>query len=316
MTSIAIQSGIRNRANRVSSIWKEMKKAWVAYVYISPFYFIFAIFGAFPLLYSLYLSFQMWTGHGPMLFVGLGNYEFLLQDRLFWVALWNTVVIWIAAHIPMLFVALVLAYILNSGLVRFRRFFETIYFTPMVTSTVAVAFVFMTMYGFRFGLINFGLKSIGLPAIDWWGGSGFWIKPAIIILFIWRWTGWNMVIYLAGMQGIDPELIDAAKVDGAKHSQIFLYITLPLLKPVILFTLILSFVGGITIFDEPYLLTWMQTLGGTNYSGLTLSLYLYNEGFVRGHLGYAAAIAYIVTAIILILSIVNLKLFGKPPSAA
>jgi cellobiose transport system permease protein len=180
----------------------------------------------------------------------------------------------------------------------------------MVTSSVAVAFVFMTIYGDRFGLINYFLQAAGLPVINWWGGTGFWIKPAIIILFIWRWIGWNMVIYLAGLQGIDPELYDAAKVDGASYPQQFLYIALPLLKPVILFSLVLSFVGGITIFDEPYLLTWMRALGGTNYSGLTLSFYLYNEGFVRGHLGYASAIAYVICIMIIILSAINMKFFG------
>jgi ABC-type sugar transport system permease subunit len=310
-----VQSLARPRARAWPAVWREAKKHWVPYVYISPFYILFTIFGAFPILFSFYLSFQQWRGNGPMVYEGLGNYVHLIHDPLFWISLRNTVVIWVAAHVPMLLLALVLAFILNSRLVRFSQVFQTLYFTPMVTSSVAVAFVFMTMYGVRFGLINFALKSIGLPPIDWWGGTGFWIKPAIIILFIWRWTGWNMVIYLAGLQGIDPELYDAAKIDGAGLAQIFRYITLPLLKPVILFSLILSFVGGITIFDEPYLLTWMQTLGGTNHAGLTLSLYVYNEGFARGHLGYASAIAYVVCAIILVLSIANLKLFGNPPGA-
>lgn len=310
------QTMVLRKVKELPSLWYEIKKNWVAYVYISPFYILFAIFGAFPILFSFYLSFHLWRGHGPMIFRGLKNYSFLIHDRLFWIALWNTVVIWVAAHVPMLFLALILAFILNSGLVKFKQLFEAIYFTPMVTSSVAVAFVFMTMYGVRFGLINFGLKSLGLPSIDWWGGTGFWIKPAIIILFVWRWMGWNMVIYLAGLQGIDAELYDAAKVDGAGLRQIFWYITLPLLRPVILFTLVLSFVGGITIFDEPYLLTWMRTLGGTNHAGLTLALYLHNQGFVRGHLGYASAIAYVVCAIIVVLSVINLKLFGKPPGSA
>jgi ABC-type sugar transport system permease subunit len=128
--------------------------------------------------------------------------------------------------------------------------------------------------------------------------------------------GVEHVIYLASLQGIDPELYDAARIDGAGYPQIFRFITVPLLKPVILFTLILSFVGGITIFDEPYLLTWMRTLGGTNYAGLTLSLYLYNEGLVRGHLGYASAIAYIICFMIVGLSAISLKLFGRPPGSA
>jgi cellobiose transport system permease protein len=289
---------------------RDIRKNWAAYLFISPFYLLFAIFGLFPILFSFYLSFTSWTGYGPIVFRGFKNYIELFQDVLFLKSLSNTLIIWVAAHIPMLLIALILAFILDSGLVRFPNFFKTIYFTPMVTSTVAVAFVFMTLYGERFGLINYVLRTIGLPVINWWGGTGFWIKPAIILLFIWRWTGWNMVIYLAGLQGIDSELYDAARVDGASYPQLLRYIILPLLKPVILFSLILSFVGGITIFDEPYLLTWMRTLGGTNYAGLTLSYYLYHEGFTRGHLGYASALAYVICFIIIALSAINMKFFS------
>ncbi len=296
-------------------LWHDIKKHWVAYVYISPFYILFAIFGAFPILFSFYLSFQQWRGNGPMTFIGLKNYSDVFHDPLFWNSFWNTAVIWIGAHVPMLSLALILAFILNSGLVKFSDFFKTVYFTPMVTSSVAVSLVFMTMYGLRFGLINATLKAIGLPTIDWWGGSGFWIKPAIIFLFIWRWTGWNMVIYLAGLQGIDNELYEAARIDGASMSQVFWHITLPLLRPVILFSVILSFIGGITVFDEPYILTSGQTLGGTNHAGLTLAYYLYNMAFTRGHLGYASALAYIICAIIITLSVSNMKIFGKSDNA-
>ena len=297
------------------SLWHEIKKHWVAYVYISPFYILFAIFGAFPILFSFFLSFQEWRGNGPMEFIGLENYARLFQDHLFWVSFWNTAVIWIAVHVPMLTLALILAFILNSGMVKFKEIFKTLYFTPMVTSSVAVSLVFTTMYGIRYGFINYVLRSIGLPRIDWWGGSGFWIKPAIILLIMWRWLGWNMVIYLAGLQGIDTELYEAARVDGANYPQIFWHVTLPLLRPVILFTVILSFIGGITIFDEPFLLTTNQGLGGVNNAGLTLAMYLYNQGFVHGHLGYAASLAYVICALIVTLSVLNLKFFGKSPSA-
>lgn len=313
MTSVALTQA---RAAKVSRLWREVKRNWVAYVYISPFYILFAVFGFFPIVFSFYLSFTSWTGYGQMDFRGITNYIELFRDKIFLISFWNTIVIWVAAHVPMILIALALAFILNSGLVKLSRLFQAIYFTPMVTSSVAVAFVFMTMYGVRFGLINYVLTSLGLQPIDWWGGTGFWIKPAIILLFVWRWTGWNMVIYLAGLQGIDAELYDAAKIDGASYPQLFRYIALPLLKPIILFSLILSFVGGITIFDEPYLLTWMQTLGGTNYAGLTMSLYLYTEGFQRGHLGYASAMAYVICFIIVILSAVNIKLFGRPAGSA
>ncbi len=297
------------------TLWHEIKKHWVAYVYISPFYMLFGVFGAFPILFSFFLSFQQWRGNGPMEFVGLENYTRLFHDRLFWVSFSNTAIIWIAVHVPMLILALILAFVLNSGLVKFKETFKTLYFTPMVTSSVAVSLVFTTMYGVRYGFINFLLRSAGFPRIDWWGGSGFWIKPAIILLIMWRWTGWNMVIYLAGLQGIDAQLYEAARVDGANYPQVFWHVTLPLLRPVILFTVILSFIGGITIFDEPFLLTTNQGLGGVNNAGLTLAMYLYNQGFVNGHLGYAASIAYVICALIVVLSVLNLKFFGKSPTA-
>lgn len=311
----AVPAAVRLRMLPRSVTWREVKKNWVAYVYILPFYLLFSLFGVFPILFSFYISLTRWSGSGPMKLIGFKNYLALFNDHLFWTAFWNTVYIWVGAHIPMLILALLLAFILNSGLLKLRGLFQSLYFTPMVTSTVAVAFVFMTMYGTQFGLINYVIQLIGLKPIDWWGGTGAWIKPAIIILFIWRWTGWNMVIYLAGLQGIDRELYDAARIDGAGYPQIFWYITLPLLRPVILFSLILSFVGGITIFDEPYLLTWMRTLGGTNYAGLTLSLYLYSEAFQRGHLGYAAALSYIICLLIVGLSVISLKFFGRAPTS-
>lgn len=298
---------------RHSSLWQEIRRNWVAYVYISPFYILFAIFGAFPILFSLFLSFQQWNGISPMQWIGLQNYIRLFQDRLFWLALWNTVVIGVVAHIPMLSAALVLAFIINSSLVRHKDFFRTAYFLPIITSSAAVALIFGTLYGVRFGLINWILTEIGLQPIDWWGGSGAAIKPAIIIVFIWRWLGWNMVIYLAGLQGIPNDLYEAAAIDGASLPQIFWHVTLPLLRPVILFTLVLSTVGAMTIFDEVFLLlpSTVALTGGTSNAGLTLALYLYNRGFNLAHFGYASAMAYVVSAIIVVISVLNIRFVGR-----
>jgi ABC-type sugar transport system permease subunit len=296
-----------------STLWREMRRNWVPYVYISPFYILFAIFGAFPVLFSLFLSFQQWNGISEMQWIGLENYIRLFQDRLFWLALWNTVFIGVVAHVPMLSGALVLAFIINSNLIRHKDFFRTAYFLPIVTSSAAVALIFSTLYGVRFGLINWVLTEVGLQPIDWWGGKGEWIKPAIIIVFVWRWLGWNMVIYLAGLQGIPTDLYEAAAIDGASLPQIFWRVTLPLLRPVILFTLVLSTVGAMTIFDEVFLLLpgGMALTGGTNNAGLTLALYLYNRGFNLAHFGYASAMAYVISAIIIVATVFNLRLFGR-----
>jgi ABC-type sugar transport system permease subunit len=300
-------------SSKRSTLWREIRRNWVAYVYISPFYILFAIFGAFPILFSLYLSFQQWNGISEMQWIGLENYVRLFQDRMFWVALWNTLVIGVVAHVPMLSGALVLAFIINSHLVRHKDFFRTAYFLPIVTSSAAVALIFSTLFGVRFGLINWILTEMGFQPIDWWGGRGQWIKPAIIIVFVWRWLGWNLVIYLAGLQGIPNDLYEAAAIDGASLPQIFWHVTLPLLRPVILFTLVLSTVGAMTIFDEVFLLLPGSggLTGGTNNGGLTLALYLYNRGFNLAHFGYASAMAYVVSAIIVVVTVFNIRIFGR-----
>jgi cellobiose transport system permease protein len=296
-------------AERMFILWKEMKRNKVAYAYIAPFYILFCLFGAFPIIYAFYLSFHQWDGLDEMRFVGLLQYKQLLTDPIFWTAAYNTIFIGVVAHIPMLLFALFIAFVINSGLIKLKELFRTIYFLPVITSSIAVSIVFLTIYGVRAGLANYLLSLVGISPIDWWGGYGLWIKPAIIILFVWKWVGWNMVIYLAGLQSIPKDLYEAAAIDGANMPNIFFRITLPLLKPIVLFTLILSTIGALTIFDEPYML--VGTGGGTDNAGLTLMVYLYREAFEYVHFGYASAIAYVITAFIVVVAIINMKLFGK-----
>jgi cellobiose transport system permease protein len=294
---------------KMSRFWKILKDNHVPYIYIAPFYILFALFGAFPIIFAFYLSFQQWDGLEAMNFVGLQNYKQLLSDPIFWKAAYNTVYIGIVAHVPMLIFALFVAFVVNSAMVKYKQVFRTVYFLPVITSSVAVSIVFLTLYGVKAGLINYVLTLFGLPPIDWWGGNGNWVKPAIILLFMWKWVGWNMVIYLAGLQGIPRELYEAAEIDGASMTQIFFRITLPLLKPIILFSLILSTIGALTIFDEPYML--VGTGGGTDNSGLTLMVYLYREAFEYVHFGYASSIAYVISIFIIIIAVINMKVFGK-----
>lgn len=296
-------------SGRIFILWKEIKRNKVAYTYISPFFLLFFLFGAFPIIYAFFLSFHQWDGMDAMRFVGFLNYKHLLSDPIFWKAAYNTIFIGVIAHIPMLLFALFIAFVINSGLVRLKELFRTIYFLPVITSSIAVSIVFLTIYGVRAGLANYVLSLFGISPIDWWGGYGNWIKPAIIILFVWKWVGWNMVIYLAGLQGIPKDLYEAAEIDGANMPNIFFRITLPLLKPIVLFTLILSTIGALTIFDEPYML--VGTGGGTDNAGLTLMVYLYREAFEYVHFGYASSIAYVITAFIVVVAVINMKLFGK-----
>ena len=287
----------------------------VAYVYIAPFFILFTIFNLFPMAYGFFLSFFRWDGLSAMHFNGLNNYINLFKDVLFWKALRNTLFIGIIAHIPILLGGLVLAYILNSKLVKGQNIFKTIYFMPMVTSSVAITIIFQNLFGFNYGLINWFLSLFGEPPVNWLGGDGSLIKVAVIVMFAWKWVGWNMVIYLAGMQGISNDIYEAAAIDGANHPQIVFRILIPLLKPIILFTLIQSTIGMFNLFTEPFVLTGSSWTGGTNNGGLTLMIYLLNKAPQGGTLyGYASAVAYVITIMIVIISVfLNTVMADKDP---
>jgi len=295
------------KKDKKEMIIKEIKKNKVAYVYIAPFYILFAIFGVFPLLAGLYISFFRWDGLNPMRFQGLGNYINLFSDGMFWTALSNTFFIGIIAHIPILFGGLILAYVLNSKIVKGENIFKTFYFMPMVTSAVAISIVWANMFGYHFGIINYVLTLFGFTPVEWLVGSGQYINWAAIIMFSWRWIGWNMVIYLAGMQGISPDIYEAARIDGANHRHTFFRITLPLLKPIIVFTLIQSTIGTVNLFTEPLVLT-NNLSGGANNNGMTVMMYLLGRAPQGGTLfGYASAVAYVIAMIAIVISLVLMR---------
>ncbi len=300
-----------------------LKKKIAPYVFISPFYILFAIFGAFPIIFSLVLSFHRWNGIGAMEWVGLGNYKFVLTDPLFWKSLWNSFVIFVLTTIPQHTIALALAYILHSGVVKFKEFFRSSFFLPYITSTVAVSIVFGMLFGKQYGFLNAGLEFLsGLPVVkmifDWinlslpveWLTNPKLIKPSIALLVTWRFTGWNMIIYYAGLQDISQDLYDAARVDGATWSQRFFKITIPMLKNVIFFAITMSIIGNFKLFAEPMILL-QGNLGGAANAGLTTALYLYKTGFGWTEFGTGSAIAYLLCAIIVVLSLINRKFFQE-----
>ena len=297
--------------------FKTLKQYKVAYAYIAPFYILFAIFGLFPMVAGFVLSFFRWDGMGAMHFLGLNNYISLFQDPLFWKALGNTLFIGIIAHIPILLGGLVLAYILNSKLVKGQNIFKTIYFMPVVTSAVAITIIFQNLFGYNYGLINYFVTLLGDEAVNWLGGDGSLIKVAVIVMFAWKWIGWNMVIYLAGMQGISNDIYEAARIDGATHSRMVFKIVIPLLKPIILFTLIQSSIGMFNLFTEPFILTNSSWTGGINNGGLTLMMYLLNKAPQGGNLyGYASSVAYVITVMIVLISLVlNRVMSDREPKA-
>ena len=278
------------------------------YLSISPFYIIFAVFGLFPIGFSLYLAFHAWDGIGPMKYVGLDQFRFLLSDHNFWRSLLNTFEIWVISTIPMLFIAMVIAVLLNSN-VRFRGFYRVAYFIPNITSLVAIAIIFGSVFANSFGLFNAFLHAVGLPEVQWlsdpWG-----IKVAIAVMVIWRWTGYNAIIYLAGLQALPGDLFEAARIDGASAIQTFFRITVPMMRPIILFTVITSTIGGMQIFTEPQVL--VGDTGGPNSAGQTVVLYLYQQAFDNNQFGYGAAIGWGLFVVLIVFSIINWRLVQRP----
>lgn len=296
------------KVSKSNKYWKEIKKNRVAYVYILPFFILFAVFGLFPLAYGFVISFTNWDGFTAAKFVGLKNYRDLLQDRIFWKSLYNTVYIGIIAHVIIVVGGLVLAYILNSKMIKGGNIFRTIYFLPMITSSVAISIVFKAIFGYNYGLLNYILSWFGIEKNDWLAGGGEYIKMAIIILFVWKWLGYNMVIYLTGMQGISSDVVEAAQIDGADHRQVLMKITIPLLKPIIFFTLVNSTIGTINLYTEPYVLTGGLG-GGNNNEGMTAMMYLLEKAPQGNNLyGYASACAYVLSMVIIIVTVINSRM--------
>jgi len=285
----------------------------IAYLFISPFFILFLSFGVFPIIQSFYMSFRQNITVSRSVFVGLENYMELLQDKLFLKAAFNTVVIWIFAHLILLPGSFLFAYLLNNVITTGSGFFKSIIFTPAVTSTVAVALIFVTFFGNKTGLVNYGLRALHWNTIDFKGSNGIWLKPMIISLFVWRWFGYNTIIFLAGLSGIDPTLYDYAYVEGASRRQVLWFVTFPLMKPIFFFILFTSIVAGLQIYEEPYILAVNDIdhnlPGGLGFQGLCLAPYLYYHGFALWHFGYASSIAYIVVILAVVASAVSRKFF-------
>ena len=285
-----------------------------SFLAISPFYVIFLVFLLIPIGFSLYLAFTSWDGLGPIKFVGLQQFRFLLKDPTFWLALRNTLIIWVLSTVPMLFMSLVIASLVNSTK-RFTAFYRVAFFIPSATSIVAIALFFSAIFSENYGLVNVVLHAMHLPTVDWLSDS-WTIKIVIAVLMTWQWTGYNAIIYLAGMQAIPPELYEAARVDGAGAIRMFFSITIPLLRPIILFTVIISTVTGLQSFTEPQVLfgsaaSINPNSGGPVQAGLTLILYFYHQAFDNNDFGYAAAIAWAAFLVILLFTAINWRLVAR-----
>ncbi len=278
------------------------------YLFISPFFIGYAIFFVIPVLVSLRLSFfrQQGINDNPR-FIGLENYTDLLQDDLFIKSLLNTTYYALGSLLIIVPLALLLALLLSMPKLRLREFFRLFFFTPNITSGVVVGIIFGLVFNEQYGLINnLILQPLGIEPVRWLRDPR-WVMPAVIILGIWKFTGINALYFMVGLQNVPPEFREAALVDGANRWQIFRYVTLPLLRPVLAFVLSFAIIGSYSLFAEPVTLLG-DTTGGPNNAGMTMTMYLYNTGFRELKLGYAAANGYALAMIIVVLTVIQLFL--------
>ena len=305
-TSIPVQKGRRREptpaATRIRSPFLERM---APYLYVAPFFIIFIIFGLFPLLFTFYVSLFDWNPIGEQTFIGLANFERLFEDPRFWNATVNTFGIFLISTIPQLILALFLAHLLNHALLKAANFFRMALLIPFITSTAATALVFAQIFDKNFGLVNWVLGIFGVAPVNFMASQvGSWI--VISSMVFWRWFGYNTLLYLAGLQAIPREIYEAASVDGASSWQQFIHVTIPSLRPIIIFTVIMSTIGGLQIFTEPLLATPESGLTcGAGRQCQTLALFLYEQGFGNFEFGYGSAVGVALFVIVVVVSLIN-----------
>lgn len=291
---------------------KQRKKAGPNYniygwIFIAAAFLLYLIFTIYPAVESLKMAFQSFEG-GKYIFVGLKNFKRMFKDSIFLQSLFNTF-LYMVIQVPiMLILAMIIATMLNSRILKCRGFFRTSIFLPCVTSLVAYSILFKMMFSLD-GIVNQALMHLGiLDAPYQYLQDSTWARAIIIIAMVWRWTGYNVIFYLSALQNIPQETFEAAKVDGANAVQTFFRVTIPQLKPIVLLTTIMSTNGTLQLFDE----TMNITQGGPANATITVSHYIYNQSFVYApNFGYASAISYVVVFIMIILAIIQFGVAGK-----
>lgn len=279
----------------------------IPYLFIAPFFIVFATFVLWPAMYAFYASFHEWHLLGAMKFIGLKNFQNLLRDQTFFQSLGNTLYYIVAALVIQYPLALILAVVLNQPFMRLKRFFSTVYFIPVLTSSVVVAIVFTLLLDKNYGLFNAPLIALGLQPINWLGTREM-SKLAVILLVSWRWVGYNMVYFQAGLSTISRELYEAAWVDGAGRLHTFFHITVPLLRPTIAYVVILGLIGGWQLFEEPYILT--NGSGGPADSALSLANYLYRISIENLRMGYGSTVGLVLFVFVFLITLIQMRFFG------
>lgn len=289
----------------------------VAYLFVLPFIVVFCIFSIYPVLRTLYLSFTSYKGFGDAVFVGLANYKRALTDKFFWRDLFNTIKIWGVNIIVQLGLAFLLTIVFSDIKYKMRglAIYRAIYYLPNLIAATSVAFLFKTLLDWKYGTVNQMLVGLGITKtpIDWMGSTT--TAPLVVALIgAWMWFGNSFIVLMAGVQGINKDYFEAAAIDGAGRWTTFFKITLPLLKPIMLYVFVTSLIGGLQLFDLPFLMCGAAgpaTSGEPSGCLQTVVMYLYKFGFETNQVGYASAIAYTLFFIILVLSALQFKMLGS-----
>lgn len=284
-------------------------EARAAVLFLAPALGVLGLFFILPIGAALLLSLTDFDIYAiadwdNLRMIGFRNYATLLATPIFWKALRNTLYFALLGGPLTVVLSLAAAVLVNAKLTRFRPIFRTVFFAPVVTTMVAVAIVFRYLFHTRFGIINFGLEAIGITGPDWLGDPR-WAMPAIIILAVWKNFGYTMVIFMAGLQSIPEELYEAARIDGAGWFPQFRHITIPMLAPTFVFVGIVTAIGYLQLFAEPYVMT---PDGGPLDSTLSVVMYMYLEGFRWWNMGYAAAIAFMLFLVIALVTLIQIRL--------
>ncbi len=284
---------------------REFGRARWGMLFIAPFFALFMIFYLYPVAYSLYLSFTRWSGLGAIQFVGLDNYALLLQDDLFWKSMTNSAILF-AMHVPvMLLLAFGLAVALNNPRVRGLHFFRALIFLPYISNLVGAGITFRYIFSDK-GALNFLLRALQIAPIPWleteWGA-----RIALCLLIIWAWVGYHMVIMLSGLQSIPRDVQEMAMIDGANSVQVALHVTLPLMRPVLVFTAVVATLNAFGLFTEVAILTF----GGPVNATLTPLYYLTRYPFASFRLGYGAAVSYAYLMLVVLFTLIQVRLFPR-----
>jgi cellobiose transport system permease protein len=275
------------------------------YAYVAPFFVIFGVFGLFPFAFTFYVALFDWNPIGDQVFIGADNFTRMFADPRFWNATGNTVSIWALSTVPQLLLALVLAHVLNHARLRFALFFRMAVLVPYVTSVAATAIVFAQLFDRDYGLLNWVLGLVGIEPVDFvqstWGSH-----VLIATMVTWRWFGYTTLLYLASLQSVPRAVFEAAAMDGAGPWQRFRHITVPSLRPVIIFTVVTSTIGGLQIFTEPLLIASGAPLTcGAVRQCQTLTLFLYEQGFGQFEFGYGSAIGVALFVMVVVIAAIN-----------